>query len=186
MICNYVSKIIPALQSRCTRFRFGPLSSSSAEVRLNEIAVLEGLNLNPKAAKAIVKLSGGDMRKVLNVLESCSLAHKEISLQDVYDVTGRPSPTDVETIFTSLNNSRFNEALDQVLRIKQSKSLALEDIMSELHKAVMGTKYTDEVKMYLVSRMSEIEYRLAHGSNDKVQVASLVGAFVEVQTSKGK
>jgi replication factor C subunit 3/5 len=71
-----VSKIIPALQSRCTRFRFGPLSSSSAEQRLNEIAVLEGLKLDRKAGEAIVKLSGGDMRKVLNVLESCSLAHK--------------------------------------------------------------------------------------------------------------
>ena len=55
------------------------------------------------AAQAIVKLSGGDMRKVLNVLESCSLAHKHITLKDVYDVTGRPSPHDMEQIYKSLN-----------------------------------------------------------------------------------
>jgi len=63
---------------------------------LSEIAALENLQLDENAANAIVMLSGGDMRKVLNVLESCSLAHKHITLQDVYDVTGRPSPTDMD------------------------------------------------------------------------------------------
>ena len=43
LICNYVSKIIPALQSRCTRFRFGPLTQLSAQTRLSEIAALENL-----------------------------------------------------------------------------------------------------------------------------------------------
>jgi replication factor C subunit 3/5 len=64
---------------------------------------LENLELDEDAAQSIVKLSGGDMRKVLNVLESCSLAHKHITLQDVYDVTGRPSPKDMETIYETLN-----------------------------------------------------------------------------------
>jgi replication factor C subunit 3/5 len=56
--------------------------------------------------------------------------------------------------------------------------------MSELHKAVMSTKFTDEMKIYLISRMAEIEYRLAQGCNEKVQVSSLVGAFIEVRTFK--
>ena len=50
----------------------------------------------------------------------------------------------------------------------------------------METKYTDEMKMYLISRMSEIEYRLAHGSNEKAQVSSLVGAFIEVRSFRAK
>lgn len=186
LICNYVSKIIPALQSRCTRFRFGPLTPSIAQGRLNEIALMEGLQLDPDAADSIVKLSGGDMRKVLNVLESCSLAHKHISLKDVYDVTGRPSPSDMDAIYAALNTERFNDALAVVLQLRQAKSLALDDIMAELHKAIMKTKYTDEMKIYLVSRMAEIEYRLAQGANEKVQVASLVGAFTEVRSIKGK
>lgn len=96
LICNYVSKIIPALQSRCTRFRFGPLSSESALKRLKEIAASEEVELDEDAASSIVRLSGGDMRKVLNVLESCALGHKHITLQAVFDVTGRPSPRDME------------------------------------------------------------------------------------------
>ena len=135
---------------------------------MSEIAALENLQLDEDAAQSIVKLSGGDMRKVLNVLESCSLAHKHITLQDVYDVTGRPSPKDMDTIYESLNQDRFNDAINTVIELKTSKSLALEDIMSELHKAIMKTKYTDEMKIYLVSRLAEIEYRLAQGSNEKV------------------
>jgi len=95
LICNYVSKIIPALQSRCTRFRFGPLDDNSVMTKLNEVARQEQLILQDGADKAIVSLSGGDMRKVLNILESCSLAYKDIPLEKIYEVTGRPSPTDI-------------------------------------------------------------------------------------------
>ena len=44
LICNYINKIIPALQSRCTRFRFGPLERSQIEKRLNMIAENEQLS----------------------------------------------------------------------------------------------------------------------------------------------
>ena len=37
LICNYLSKIIPALQSRCTRFRFGPLNTKQILPRLQHV-----------------------------------------------------------------------------------------------------------------------------------------------------
>ena len=42
LICNYVSKIIPALQSRCTRFRFAPLKKEQIQGRLKDIVSREG------------------------------------------------------------------------------------------------------------------------------------------------
>ena len=59
---------------------------------LLDVAQKEELILKDAPAKAIVSLSGGDMRKVLNILESCSLAYKDIKLDKIYEVTGRPSP----------------------------------------------------------------------------------------------
>lgn len=59
---------------------------------LLDVAQKEELVLKDEPAKAIVSLSGGDMRKVLNILESCSLAYKDIKLEKIYEVTGRPSP----------------------------------------------------------------------------------------------
>jgi replication factor C subunit 3/5 len=55
-----------------------------------------------------VRLSGGDMRKVLNILESCSLAYREITVQKIYEVTGRPSPEDIETIYTALTTEAYS------------------------------------------------------------------------------
>lgn len=87
-------------------------------IKLLEVSEKENLEVDDNAAAAIVKLSGGDMRKVLNVLESCSLAHKHITMKAVYEVTGRPSPDDVNFIFDALTNKRYNEALEGIVELK--------------------------------------------------------------------
>jgi len=122
------------------------------------------------------------MRKVLNVLESCSLNYKQIEVNTIYEVTGRPTPDDINDIFKALNKLKFNDALAVIQSKKETKSLALEDILGELHVCVMSTQYTDPMKIYLVKRMAEIEHRLAVGAQEKAQIASLVGAFIEVRS----
>merc|ERR1712156_78957 len=64
MICNYLSKIIPAPQSRCTRFRFGPLQENQIVPRLEHVATTENVNVTEDGKKALIALSGGDMGKV--------------------------------------------------------------------------------------------------------------------------
>merc|ERR1712151_742406 len=56
MICNYSSKIIPALQSRCTKLRFAPLMEEQTIGRLHYVAKCEGLELTEDGAKAIVQV----------------------------------------------------------------------------------------------------------------------------------
>lgn len=42
LICNHVNKIIPALQSRCTRFRFAPLDATYIRERIQYVIKAEG------------------------------------------------------------------------------------------------------------------------------------------------
>jgi replication factor C subunit 3/5 len=67
-----------------------------------------------------------------------------------------------------LTNKKFNDAFNNILAIKLDKSLSVDDIVREVHKQVMATNMTDEMKMFVVNRLAEIEYRLAQGSNEKV------------------
>jgi len=68
------------------------------------------------------------------------------------------------------------------LALKLEKSLSVDDLVREVHKQVMQTNMTDEMKMFVVNRLAEIEYRLAQGSNEKVQIASVVGSFIEIRS----
>ena len=150
--------------------------------KLNEVANYEGKNLGPKSQRAIVSLSGGDMRKVLNILESCSLAYDEISEDKVYDVTGRPSPSEIDQIYTWLKTAQFSVAFTNILELKQKRSLAADDVLRQIHQRIMvDPAFNDRQKLFIVERMSQIEYRLAQGCTDKAQIASAIGAFVEAR-----
>lgn len=110
MICNYVSKIIPALQSRCTRFRFAPLGRAQIETRLRYIIDQESVHISEEAVKAILRVSGGDMRKVLNILQAASLSHTEVDERAIYATTGDPAPADINAAATALLNEDFSTA----------------------------------------------------------------------------
>lgn len=111
--------------------------------KLAEVVAKEGLTVNEQASEAIVRLSKGDMRKVMNILESCSLTYKEIPVSKIYEVTGRPSPDDIEEIYRVLTCEDFKTALTAFMEIKITKSLALDDIVRDLHKCVMETKFEE-------------------------------------------
>ena len=76
----------------------------------------------------------------------------------------------------------YTQAYEKFVEIKVTKSLALEDIIRDLHKLIMETQFTEQMKMFLICRLSEIEFRLSHGVNEKAQIASVVGAFIEIRS----
>lgn len=182
MICNYVSKIIPALQSRCTRFRFAPLSQDDIRSRLLEVANSENCNYTQDGIQAILRLSGGDMRRVLNLLQSTDMAAKEINETSVYLTSGAPLPKDMEVILTILMNDTFRVAYEKITEICTEHGYALADVISDLTVMISSMSgLPNEVMGRLLDGMSNVEYRLAHGTEEKLQTASLVGVFVQTR-----
>jgi replication factor C subunit 3/5 len=71
IIANYTHKLSPALLSRCTRFRFSPLKEADIRTLVDKVIEEEKVHIDPRATDALVKLSKGDMRRALNVLQAC-------------------------------------------------------------------------------------------------------------------
>lgn len=76
IIANYSHKLSPALLSRCTRFRFSPLKEGDIRVLVEKVVEEENVQIGGEAVDALVKLSKGDMRRALNVLQACHASSK--------------------------------------------------------------------------------------------------------------
>ncbi|KAJ2711617.1 Subunit of heteropentameric Replication factor C (RF-C) [Coemansia spiralis] len=177
IICNYVSKIIPAVQSRCTRFRFAPLKLADINSRLDMIVEREGVAISEDGKAALIRLSGGDMRRVLNVLQACHAAYPHIGADEVYACTGQPSPDDVKRIVDWMLNDEFDSALSNIHALKRDKGLALQDIITELTPYVNTIDFPASTRVHLLEQLAEIEYHMAVGATEKIQLSALVGAF---------
>lgn len=181
LICNYVSKIIPALQSRCTRFRFAPLSREQIRSRLEEVAKSENCNTTLGGINAILALSGGDMRRVLNLLQSTAMSFDAVDESSVYLTSGAPLPQDMEAIFDSLLNHTFQNAYMKIVNMCSTKGYALADVLTDLTIMVTAMEFPPGVLAEVIDGMSNVEHRLAYGTNDRVQTASLVGVFTKAR-----
>merc|ERR1719281_1132198 len=136
LICNYSSKIIPALQSRCTKLRFAPLMEEQILGRLQHVARCEKIELSEDGARAIVQVGDGDMRKVLNIFQTTSMGHKgRVDAAAVYDSTGVPPPEDIDRFLRTLLNSAvtYNSGLQSLQEMLQVKGYALDDFLQLMH-----------------------------------------------------
>lgn len=181
LICNYVNKIIPALQSRCTRFRFGPLPKEAMIGKLREVARLEKVNLTDDGLQAIVRLSDGDMRKCLNVLQACHSSFSQVDETNVYLCTGNPLPGDVRHILDLLLNEPFDKAYQLIHRLQTEKGVSLVDVLTFLHELVLRVQFPPSILTFLVSQMANVEYNLSFGGPESLQLMGLVGAFQVAQ-----
>ncbi|XP_015605396.1 replication factor C subunit 5 [Cephus cinctus] len=177
IICNYLYKIIPALQSRCTKFRFGPLDPEQIIPRLEHVIAEEKVEATEDGKKALMTLSGGDMRRVLNVLQSTWLAFGSVTEQTVYTCVGHPLPRDIQTILHWLLNESYLLAYCKIEELKVNKGLALQDILVQLHLFVSKLELPKENMINLLIKMAEIEKRLIAGTSESVQLNSLISAF---------
>ena len=177
LICNYLSKIIPALQSRCTRFRFGPLNTKQILPRLKYVAGEESVKLTTDGEKALVNLSNGDMRKVLNILQSCSMAFDEVNEDNVYTCVGHPLKSDIANMVNWMLNESYNSAYENILKLKTLKGLSLQDIVTEVHLFIHRLDLPQNIRLHLIVKLAELELRLLGGASEKIQLGSLVSAF---------
>jgi len=185
LICNYQNKIIPAIHSRCTRFRFSPLKLEQIKPRLAHIISEEKVNVTDDGFAALIRLSNGDMRQSINILQSTSMSFDVVNEANIYACVAQPRPDDIKLILNILLNEDISSCFNKLTSIRLEKAIALSDIVTELHKLILKVEFPDTVFIELMTKLSIIENRLSIGCSDKTQCSALVGAFYLVRDKIG-
>lgn len=176
--CNYSSKIIDPIQSRCAVFRFRPLSNEDIREYLERICKEESLEVEEGALDALVYISRGDMRRAVNTLQTADSLGVPISVDVISKVSGSANEDEIMGILASALAGRFTEASSKLDKVMIDYGLSGQDIIRQMHSQIFKLSVDTESKVKLIDKTGEIEFRIIEGSNEKIQLEALLAYMV--------
>jgi replication factor C small subunit len=175
--CNYVSKIIDPIQSRCTVFKFQLLEKEELMKVINNVVKTEGLNITDAAKEAVFEISTGDVRRAENILQSCAALQSEITEDLVFSLASIAKPKEVQEVLMLALNGKFLESRKLLLDTMLQYGLAGTDMIKQMQTAIWSLELDDRVKMKLIDRCGDVEFRMTEGSDEYLQLESFL-AFI--------
>jgi replication factor C small subunit len=176
--CNYSSRIIPAIQSRATLFRFRALSEDEVRKYVLRIVKGEKLKISEDGIKAIVEIAEGDLRKVANLLQASAALGGKITADVVYEVASRAKPADVREMLELALKGKFEDARKKLQEMLLKQGLSGSDIISSIHKEIYSLDLPEEAKVQLVEKCGEYDFRISEGGNELIQLEALLAQFL--------
>lgn len=188
ILCNYISRIIEPIASRCAKFRFKSLGSEVMGDRLRYIAIEEGLTIDETVVNAAALRSGGDMRKAITLLQSAARFHGNTITGNHITAIAGAVPNDQVSRLIELctqGSSAFDKArslVDEVL----ADGFPAAQLLSQFADAVVENgDIGDDVKAKICLQMSVADKRLTDGADEQLQVVETVSVASQTMCAVG-
>jgi len=175
--CNYSSKIIDPIQSRCAVFRFSPLGDEAVAAQVREIAATESIEVTDDGVDAIVYAADGDMRRAINSLQAAATTGEVVDEEAVYAITATARPEEIESMVTDALAGDFTRARSTLDTLLTDVGMAGGDVIDQLHRSVWEFDLEEREAVRLLERIGEVDYRIAEGANEQVQLEALLATL---------
>ncbi|MEM0286336.1 MAG: replication factor C small subunit, partial [Candidatus Methanomethyliaceae archaeon] len=136
LACNYYTKIIEPIQSRCALFRFMPLKPEDVKARVKYICDMEGVEITQDGMEALIYIGNGDLRKIINTLQAAAALSKKVDEASVLKVAGRVSPKELKEVLEKALSGDFSNARSKIMNLMFEYGLSGLDIIKQLHREV--------------------------------------------------
>jgi len=176
--CNYSSKIIDPIQSRCAVFRFKLLESKDIRKIIDNIAKSENLEVSEDAYTQMYESCEGDARRVTNLLQSVHSISPKISSELIKTMMSSAEPAEIKVVLEYALSGDFEKARDKLLDVMLKESISGQDVIKAIQKEVWNLQVEPEIKVKLTEKTGEIEFRIVEGSDPFIQLESLIASFV--------
>ncbi len=174
MSCNYSSKIIDPIQSRCAVFRFNNLDEDHVKDYIQRLGESEDFKISEDAVKAVMRVSNGDLRRVTNVLQTAAISTDSIEEEDVYSVAASLRPEEIKEIMEKSLNGKFMEAREELSDLMIERGLDGQDVISSVHREIYDLDLEDSEKLEVMEALGEFEFRITEGASSDIQIEALL------------
>ena len=178
MSCNYSSSIIDPIQSRCVVFRFKLLEKKDVSEVIKKIAEKEKLKISDDAFQTIYEASEGDCRRAINLIQATASISPDINSEMINMIASTAKPSGIKIVLDYALAGDFVNARDRLLDVMLKDSVSGQDIIKAIQKEIWNLQIEPEIKVKLTEKTGEIEFRMTEGSDEFVQLQSLVASFV--------
>lgn len=176
--CNYSSKILDPIQSRCVILRFKLLEKKDIEKRVKLIAEKEKLSLSDEAIETLYEVSDGDCRRVINLLQASASISPTITVELINTMTSAAKPKDIKVVLEYALSGDFLKAKEKLLDVMLKESVSGTDIIKSIQKEIWNLDVDPELKVRLTEKTGEAEFRMVEGSDEFIQLEALLAGFV--------
>ncbi len=178
MSCNYSSKIIDPIQSRCAIFRFKLLEKKDIEKVIQLIAQRENLTINSEAMEILYEGSEGDCRRCINILQSTAPISPTITPELISTIIANTKPKDIKVVLDYALSGDFTNSREKLLDIMLKQSISGQDVIKAIQKEIWNLPIEPEIKVKLTEKTGETEFRIVEGSDPFIQLQALIASFV--------
>lgn len=176
--CNYSSKIIDPIQSRCAIYRFKPLGPDAVKEEVRRIASKERLTISTGAMDAIVYIAQGDMRKAINAVQGAAIISKIIDEKRIYAITSTARPDEINDLLTLSLTGDFDGAESLLAQLLHERGIAPNELINQCYRALIKKDIERGLKVQLIDHLGETDFRLSEGANSDIQMEALIARFV--------
>ncbi len=176
--CNYSSRIIDPIQSRCVVFRFKLLEKKDIKNIIDKICENEGLTITSEAFETLYEASEGDCRRAINLLQATASISPNITPDLINTITSQARPSDIKVVLDYALSGDFQSSREKLLDIMLKESISGQDVIKAIQKEVWNLPIDNELKVKLTEKTGEVEFRLVEGSDEFIQLESLLASFI--------
>ncbi|HIH30922.1 TPA: replication factor C small subunit [Candidatus Micrarchaeota archaeon] len=178
---NYSSKIIEPLQSRCSVFRFRPLTHEESTEMIERVGRAEKLKLDKGSIEALLYVSEGDMRKAINAMQGASLHSAALSAETVYKSAARAEPAEIKEMMELALSRKFVEARKKLHQLMISYGMSGEDVLIQMYRSIDSLQLSEREKVAVMDKIGEYNFRLVEGANELIQIEALLAQFLLIK-----
>eukprot|EP00475_Leptophrys_vorax_P032497 TRINITY_DN5018_c0_g1_i3.p1 TRINITY_DN5018_c0_g1~~TRINITY_DN5018_c0_g1_i3.p1 ORF type:complete len:344 (-),score=77.39 TRINITY_DN5018_c0_g1_i3:63-1064(-) len=183
LICNYVTKIIDPITSRCAKFRFKPLETSAIITRLNLVAEHEGIVCAENALEELCVTSRGDLRKAINLLQSAHIlaaGERQVTVDHVLSVSGSVPEKVVMTFIheTALNRERTVESMQRQVKLILQEGFDVSQFLHVLLDHVVKMEIADMSKANVCLAIAKADRHLADGGDEYLNLLQVASSLL--------